>query len=370
LGKIPENKERQKFIWQGSQMRKMARKTKSQDSKKVSLFVPPSVIFVCTMLFVFGCKQPQSASRLGGPVPTIVDVNEPRLQALRILLEGLSDSNPMVRVNTIEVVAATRQIKLMPKVQRLSADEFVPVRFAVALAVGDLQFTLGANSAKQLLKDKDDNVKIAASYAMTKLGFSEYSQVIRAAIASEDQTIRANAALLLGRSGDKAAIKLLYWAMQHNTSEDKVVFQAAESIARLGDERIYPKLWGMLISGYADVRIMGIRAMGMLATADAKNALITMLDDEMLEVRLAAAEQLGMLNDPIGESEVLEVFEKKLTANLDKRSCERVEVLAAMAIGQIRRPSLTKFLSQMLKNESKIVRIAAAKAVLQSSAKR
>jgi HEAT repeat protein len=40
-----------------------------------------------------------------------------------------------------------------------------------------------------------------------------------------------------------------------------------------------------------------------------------------------------------------------------------------MAIGQIRTPSLTKFLPELLKDESKFVRIAAAKAVLQSAAK-
>ncbi len=276
----------------------------------------------------------------------------------------------MVRVNTIEVVATTRQIKLMPKVQRLINDEFVPVRFATALAIGDLQYTLGQNQIRQLLKDKDINVKIAASYAMAMLGNSEYLEVLRKAILNDDQTVRANAALLLGKSGDKTALKFLYWALQDKNSDDKVAYQAAESIARLGDERIYQKLWAMLISAYADVRVMGIRAMGALGTPEAKNALTTMLNDELLEVRLAAAEQLGTLKDPVGESRVLEVFEKNLSAGLDKNSRERANVLAAMAIGQIRTPSLTKFLPELLKDESKFVRIAAAKAVLQSAANR
>jgi HEAT repeat protein len=134
----------------------------------------------------------------------------------------------------------------------------------------------------------------------------------------------------------------------------------------LGDEKIFPKLWSMLISAYADDRVTGIRAMGALGTEEAKNALIGKLDDDILEVRLVAAEQLGVFRNPIGEPKVLEVFEKKLTRTLDKQASERTYVLTALAIGQIRTPGLRKFLPQLLENESKFVRIAAAKAVFQS----
>jgi HEAT repeat protein len=372
-------------------MKNMPKKAKPQKSKKVNpvrkdssfvvpaaekegrffngvnVFTLPAWIFTSLVIFAFGCNKPLQIAPRDFNVP---DVNEPRLEAFRILQQALADNDPMVQVNAIEVVAATRQAKLMPKVQRLLNDKVVPVRFAAALAIGDLQYTLGEKPVRQLLKDEDNNVKIAASYTMARFGAREYLEVLRKAITLNNQTVRANAALLLGRSDDKTALKLLYWAMQHKNSDDKVVFQAAESIARLGDERIYQKLWAMLISAYADVRLMGVRAMGSLGTAEAKNALITMLDDNLLEVRLAAAEQLGMLKDPIGEPEVLEVFEKNLTAGLDEKSRERANVLTAMAIGQIGTARLTKFLPGLLKNESKFVRIAAAKAVLQGGIKK
>ena len=121
----------------------------------------------------------------------------------------------------------------------------------------------------------------------------------------------------------------------------------------------------MLISAYADDRVIGIRAMGTLGTAEAKDALITMLDDDILEVRLAAAGQLGALKDTSGESKVLDVFTKNLTAGLNKEDLERVNVLTALAIGRIGTPPLTKFLPRFLKDKSKFVRIAAAKAVFQ-----
>ncbi len=321
------------------------------------------VFMACAMLII-GCNKSLQISN----TPASSPINELVPKAVRIIQEGLANDDPLIRANTIEVVAATKQIKLMPKVERLLQDDFVPVRFAAALAVGDLEYSFAKSSAKQLLKDKDENVRIAADYAMSKLGDGSF-ELVRKAIASDNQTVRANAVLLLGKSGDKNSLRVLYWALRKDDSDDKVRFNAVEAIAMLGDERIYPKAWANLINIHGEDKVTGIRAMGALGTAEAKNALITMLDDDVLEIRLAAAEQLGMLGETTGEAEVLKVFMKNLTAGLDKEELERVNMLAALAIGQIGTGNLTKFLPQLLKNESKFVRIAAAKAVFQCTAK-
>jgi HEAT repeat protein len=318
-------------------------------------------------------------------------------EAVQIIETALADTDPSIKDNAIEVVATTRQIGLMPKVGRLLNDEFVSVRFTAALAVGDTQYRFVRESVGQLLKDRDENVRIAAAYAMYRLGYpdnfrlrgatvasAEALGLIRKAIVSKDQDIRANAALILGKfnsslgprdpslerrttSDERRAtiLKLLDWALSDKDSGDKVRFQVAEAMAMLGDERVYPKLWTMLISAYADDRVIGIRAMGALGTQQAKNALITMLGDKVLEVRLAAAEQLGCLGSTQGEPEVLDVFRKEFTAGMDAEGIERVHTFAALAIGQIRTAAVTEFLPKLLKNQSKRVRIAAAKAVLQ-----
>ncbi len=271
----------------------------------------------------------------------------------------------MARVNAVEVIATTGQIKLMPNVLRLLQDEFTPVRFAAALAVGDMQYSPAKNSVSPLLKDKDINVIVAASYAMGRLGSAEYFEVIRKALNSNDQTVRANAAFLLGKVGGKGSLNLLKSAQEDKNSNDKVRFQILEARARLGDDEVLQKLWAIVYSAFADDRIMGIRAMGLLGTSKARDILVTKLDDNVLEVRLAAAGQLGRLRDRIGETEVLDVFEKNLTVGLDREAGERANVLTALAIGEICTPALEKNLPQLLKNESKFVRIAAAKAVFQ-----
>jgi HEAT repeat protein len=201
---------------------------------------------------------------------------------------------------------------------------------------------------------------------LIKLGSYSDAEPLCRAVSSSDQTVRANAALLLGKLGDRKNVKFLYWALQNKDSQDKVRFQAAEAIAMLGDERIYPKLWAMLISTYADDRVMGIKAMGALATADAKNAVITMLKDDVPEVRLAAAEQLGVLGNPVGESEVLDLYRMNVIAKMPPEDAEYVKVSTALAIGRIGTPAVIRYLPQLLEDPSKRVRIAAAKAVFQT----
>ena len=330
---------------------------------KFSLFTFHFLIFTFYFLVVVGCDKP-----FWTPVdlPAAVSVDDLVPEATRIVQQGLADENPYIRVNAIEVVATTKQVKLMPKVQQLLKDDFVPpIRFAAALAVGDMEYRLAEGSIEPLLRDEDENIRIAAAYAKTKLGSADSFDLLCRAVASDDQIVRANAALLLGKSGDKRALKFLYIVLRREDSDDKVRFQAVESIAMLADEWIFPRLWAMVMSAYADDRIMGIRAMGALGTTKAKDVLITKLDDDILAVRLAAAEQLGMLGDTTGEPEVLDVFKKNLTARLNKEQTEHVNMFAALAIGRIGTASLTRFLPQLLGDESKFVRIAAAKAVFQ-----
>ncbi|OHB63959.1 MAG: hypothetical protein A2Y77_10150 [Planctomycetes bacterium RBG_13_62_9] len=322
------------------------------------------------MLPMLGCEHSaRPPASLLAPTPPPVD-GDLLTRARLIVLEGLTDADPQVRTNAVEVVASTREVRLIPKVQKLLADNVVPVKFAAALAVGDLEYVLAQDDVAALLADPNPNLQIAACYAMMRLGQPQHYKTICNALASSDQTVRANAALLLGKSGQKEGIRLLYWTLRRDDSSDMVVLQAAESIAMLRDQRIYPKLWTRLISAYADDRVIGIRAMGALGTEEAKNAIVTMLDDPVPEVRLAAAEQLGRLGDSIGEAEVKEVFEKNLMADMDAQGQGRVRTLAALAIGEIGAESLLKYLPQLLQNPSKAVRLAAAKAVLRQTVKR
>jgi HEAT repeat protein len=284
--------------------------------------------------------------------------------ALAVVQAGLMDPDPRVRTNAIEAAATTGRKDLMPKVAQMLTNEFIPVRFAAALAMGDTGYSPAKNTLNQMLKVSDENTALAVCFALYKLGDKSKLSVIEKALENKDMSIRANAALLLGKTGDKNAIKNLWQAIDAKDSDDKVRFQAAEALAMLGDENIYPKIWTMMLNINADVKLLGVLAMGAVGTEQARGALTTELSDQILEVRLAAAGQLGKLGYTTGEPEVLDVFVNNLTSKMDPVAAERVLSLAALAIGQIKTPSLAKYLPILLKNESKFVRLAAAKAVL------
>ncbi|MBP7053641.1 MAG: HEAT repeat domain-containing protein [Phycisphaerae bacterium] len=337
------------------------------------------VAYGLVLLLVLGVSQPASARSvplLSPPTAQSEQADQPEAptglpaHAQQVISSSLADANPQIRANAAEVVAATRSLRLMPQVHKLLADEVVPVRFAATLAVGDLAYGAAKNDIIRLLNDPNPNIQIAASYAISRLGNPEYYKVLCDATASEDQTVRANATLLLGKSGRQDGLPVLYGTLQRTDSTDKVILQAAESLAMLKDRRIYPRLWTRLISAYADDRVIGIRAMGTLGTEEARSALVTMLDDPVPEVRLVAAEHLGKLGDPVGEQTVLEILKRDPSADADAQSRERIQMLTALAIGEIGTPAVTKRLPALLKDSSKVVRLAAAKGVLRAASKR
>ncbi|MHC4643043.1 MAG: HEAT repeat domain-containing protein [Planctomycetota bacterium] len=352
-------------------MKNKNKKNYEKKTKLTKLFATLAII-ICAMLCL-GCQEStQTRTDWPTPTPSLASAESLLPEATRIIQAALADPDPLTRVNAIEVVAIAKRSRLIPKVQKLLKDDYVPIRFAATLAIGDLEYSLAKKPINAMLQDTNVNVRMAAIYTLYKLDSKDRIQQIRKAIASNDQTVRANAALLLGKSGDKSELtkQVLWWSLRRPDSGDMVRFQIAESLAMLGDERIYPKLWAMLISKYADDRVMGIKAMGALKTLHARDALATMLDDNIVEVRLAAAEQLGgTFKDPVGEPVVLDVLRKNLAAGFEPQGRERINIRTVLAIGRIGTPSLTAFLPGFLKDASKKVRMAAAMAVFQTQTK-
>ena len=284
-------------------------------------------------------------------------------QAIQIVEDGLSNENPYVRTQAIEVVSTCEITPLMPQLLHLAEDPVVPVRFSAVVAIGDREYRRGMVVVRRLLKDENKNVRIAAAYSMVKFGEPQFVRTVRDAMKDADVTVMGNSAWLLGKLGDKKALPLLYAAKDNLDMADKVRFQAVEAIARIGDEKIYPRIWTMLVSKYADDRAMGINAMGALLSAKASGAIVSMLDDGVPEVRLAAAKQLGILKDKSGQVVVAEYF-KNPPPQRSAGEIERQNVLAALAIGRIRAESLKSYLPKLIKSRSQQVRLAAAEAVL------
>lgn len=319
-----------------------------------------NVIFCILIVFVSGCNENKTAIDISSK-KNLGDIARLKKQAIEIVYESLINEDNEIRINAIEVVSTTVSMKFMPMVRSLLKVKSVGVRFAAAVAIGDMDYGEGTSEIKRFLEDKDENVRISGAYALTKMGYRNLSVFLRDAIKSKDQNVRANAVLLLGKLGDKKNLKPLYRVMKSPDSNDQVRIQAVEAIARLGDEKIYKKLWTLLISKYADDRVMGIRAMGALNTKESRSSIVKMLYDDILEVRLCAAEQLGRLGDNTGEEEILHYF-SKLSPDINEISV--ASGLATMAIGRAKSPLLVKYLPKLLNSRSKAVQLIAAQSVL------
>jgi len=134
--------------YKGHPMKKNAKKVKHTRAFVTYALMTYALLF-------FGCNEPLQNAGERSDESYLYDLMP---EAARIIREGLADEDPRIRANAIEVVAATKRIGLMPKVRRLLKDEPIPVRFAAALAVGDLKYSLAKRDAAQLLKDRDENV--------------------------------------------------------------------------------------------------------------------------------------------------------------------------------------------------------------------
>ncbi|MDD5135019.1 MAG: HEAT repeat domain-containing protein [Phycisphaerae bacterium] len=306
-------------------------------------------IFVITILFA-------SCYGFGADIQSLVP------EAEKIVSQGLKDSDASTKISAIEVISTTQKVKFAGRVAVFLKDPVMPVRFAAALAIGDLQYKKSEKLLHSLLNDPDINVRIAGAYALCKLGQEQYLPVIQASTSQDDPTVQANSAMLLGKLKSRESLPILYKLKDDKNSTEMIAYNAAEAIARIGDEKIYNKLWALLISAYVDDRCIGIIAMGALGGAKGASALSTMLDDEVVEVRLSAAEQLGLLGDPSGQLVVLEYFAQSDSKD-EKQAADSRNTLAAMAIGAIRSKKLAEYLPKLLKNDSAMVRLAAAKSV-------
>lgn len=315
---------------------------------------------ILTGLLISGCAEEQ-APQLTASTEATIHTQSLKPRAKEILEKALQCDSPHLRSAAIEIVVETGQKDMLPHLTRLVTDPVVPVRFNAAIALGDMKCSGCEKILRKSLNDPDVNVRIAAAYSLAQLkkpGFTEY---IRAAAKNADQTVRANAALLLGKLGDTDSIPLLYEVMTDDDSTDKVRLQAVESLALLGDEQMYrSKLWALLISKFNDDRVMGIRGMGALNTTESRNAIISVLDDDVQEVRLFAAEQLARLGDGRGEEKVFEYFQTQP----DMNKGDMANQTAVMAIGPLKSNRLNSLLPAALNSRSPLIQLYAARSVL------
>ena len=101
----------------------------------------------------------------------------------QVLLAAAANPEASLRCNALESLALLRPDTDVQKLVLQSLqDELPAVRFAAVVALGDMKYTPARRPLEQLLWDQEESVKMAAGYAMEKLGDTRFKKWYDAAL--------------------------------------------------------------------------------------------------------------------------------------------------------------------------------------------
>ena len=289
--------------------------------------------------------------------------NKIELKALEIIKEDLNSDHPIMRMHAIEVVADTKLLALMPEITKMLDDKVEPVRFAAVLAIGDTNYSAASYTLKKHKNDPAKSVQVAIAYVLTKFNVEDDHSTIINGTLSNDQTLKANSALVIGKLGDATLSVFLHKILQDQKAQDKAKIQAIESLSMLNDPSSHQKGWALLISKRADDRIMGIRVMEHLNSRESTNAIRTMYHDDLIEVQMAAAASLCKLGDSDGPIRIYQYFKQDFS-KIDDDTKSRTNIQATIGLGYCKDKIFDKYLKKMLRDKTPSTRLYAAQAVL------
>ena len=263
---------------------------------------------------------------------------------------GLRDRNENVRRAASEALGRIGEPAVEPLIQALR-DKISGVCLAVAAWV--LEQTDIPEAVEPLipvLEFENSNRRQAAAKTLGRIGGPQIVEPLIQALGDKDKNVRRAAAEALGQIGDPAVEPLL----QALRNENWQVRQAAsQALGQVGNPKAVEPLIRALGDRDKDVRQAAAEALGQ--TGDqAVDPLLKALREEEKNVRQAVVEALGRTGAPQAVETLVQVLE----------DCdEDVRQAAARALGQIGDWQAVEPLVQALEDRDKDVRQAAAEAL-------
>ena len=308
-----------------------------------------------------------------------------RSRALTTLHRAARDSDNYTRAKAIEAmvdVLGTRS----GSVYLAALDDPEPnVRFAAALAVGDLKYAparpriLAMARYKQPGAERQWSVYCGVVYAMHRLGHTEQTGRLGKLLFHEGPVVRANAAMVMGKLGEPSAIAPLR-ALYEDERKISVKLQALESMARLGDERSLEKIDSHAREPFPVAKLVALRIMGERGSRQAVIMLkgIATSQHQQPQARVLAAGAMARLGtvtdylydlcltsagDPSGVMRAAMGGAHDAAAS-DPIALTTLRRLAVISLGWMRRSHAVDVLTELLDDADGGVRVAAAMSIL------
>jgi HEAT repeat protein len=325
-------------------------------------------LFPTTLLAVAlaaGCGQNRSAPRAKWApspkappaAPAAADVPFDSLlreAAARQIAQSERSDIDVTRAHAVEAHQEARDAGAGRAILRGLSDSSDVVRFASAMAAGQVRLADARPQLMKMLEDRSPNVQVAVRFALHKLGETRFTHDLEQLAFNTDPAVRANAALAIGLIGHPSGLNVLQ-GMQKDPNV-MVRFQVAESRWRLGDMQGARDLVTGTVSRYADDQLVSYVSLAAPRDARMLEHVRGGLVSGFPEVALAAARAAGQLGSDEGYGVALQYY---------KSTDPRQRALAALAFGAIARRDAQPYLGELLKDREEEVRLAAATAILQ-----
>lgn len=321
-------------------------------------------VFAFVVVALSGCLVPAAPDPLQERITL-------RNRALECLKRGVRyGGNPAVRAGAVEALRAVAPQEGREWIRAALLDAHPGVRFAACLAIGEAKDIGALEGVRRAADDPDASVRAAAAFALHRLGLHERSGLLPELLLTHpDPVVRSNAAMLLGRTGEKSAVPVLARAMRDR--DPRVQNEALEAMAVLDVPEAISQLAFLANSGIGSQETFAVTAISRRKDTQHLDLLTDRLANAMhLETRLAAARGLAWL----GRSDGVETALAGVRFNQPRRGepddppdaqIVRIRTLAIDALGAMDDPRVLPVLTEaMNRSGDPRLQVAAARAIL------
>lgn len=332
---------------------------------------------------VWGCLGVTAVAFLTGcPRRQQLDWDKMLLDARTGLRQAAEDADPEVRTKALEALADTEGAAAGALMLQGLQDQRRPVRFAAAMAAGEVRYQPAKPILLAMAKDPQTPPKLlcAVIYALHRMGETTHTTKLGELLYWQDKWVRATAAMVMGKLDEPAAKEPLD-ALRRGERDPVVELQVVEALAALGDQRAAALLRAFTKSQFLEDRIIAVQGLGRVRQASSAYFLRKLLSKrkEHPAVRVAAAGSLAQLGELDGYDLAMRAAtnpRKVLRSAVGRRArilqaeTTNLQTLAILALGQMGEVDAVEKLHPLVFSTNGAVSVAACKSILQLLKKR
>jgi HEAT repeat protein len=215
-----------------------------------------------------------------------------------ILISHANDKEKSVRQAIVLALGDLKDKKALPVLTSALKDADWYVRAEAALALGKIGDAQAASLLFDLLADSDSYVRQNARKALQELATEENKSAYVTALKSKEASVRTMAAVALANTGDNQGVDVLVESL--TSPESKDLMDVIRAVVKLRDPKTIPPMRKTLDHPAANVRALGILALGELGDVESLDRIKAAAADKSQpgNVRTAALLALGKLGAP------------------------------------------------------------------------